>query len=128
MFTSKNAISNPRLQIVSGCPSQVLMVSVHISTACPSHGEEGADRVDLHVDAYRVASYAHGTYMDDRRNRSVLIAMVAEAGIVGDHNGSHCHAVWLHLWIFACPQSLSHRDASPFFAGFLDTPPDAPCD
>jgi hypothetical protein len=104
------------------------MVAAHISTAYPSHGEEGADRVDLRVDACRVAPYARGTYMDDRRNRSVLVSMLAGAGIVGDHNGSHSHIVWSHLPIFACPRSLSHRDASPFFAGFLDSPPDAPYD
>jgi hypothetical protein len=104
------------------------MVAAHISTACPSHGEEGADRVDLRVEASRVAPCARGACMDDRRNRSVLVSIVAEAGVVGDHNGSHCHVAWLHLRIFACPRSLSHRDASPFFAGFLDSPPDAPCD
>jgi hypothetical protein len=102
------------------------MVAAPIRT-CPSRAEEGAVRVGLHVDAGRMAVCARGACKNDRRNRSVPVSMAAAVGIVGAHNGSHGYDVWLHLRIFACPRFLSHRDASPFFAVFLDSPPDAPC-
>ena len=67
--------------------------SYDCSTVRRAQGEEGGARVDMHVHAGRAALGARGTYMGDRRNRSVLVSMVAGASIVGAHKGSHCHVV-----------------------------------
>jgi hypothetical protein len=63
--------------------------------------------------------------MDDRKNRNVLVSMAAGVSVLNLHNGFPLRASWLPWWIFARPISLSHRDASHFFAVCLDTFPDA---
>src|SRR5574341_2286895 len=90
------------------------------------HGQEGAARVDTRVDAGGVARCAWGARTGDRKSRSVLVCMMRGAALAGAHCGSHCHIAW-RLPIFASSRSLSHPDASPFFAARLDTAPDALC-
>lgn len=90
------------------------------------HGQEGAARVDTRVDAGGVARFSRGACTGDRKSRSVLVCMMRGAALVGAHCGSHCHIAW-RLPIFASSRSLSHPDASPFFAARLDTAPDALC-
>jgi hypothetical protein len=63
----------------------------------PSPSEEDAARVELHVNTGRVAVCARSTCINDRRNRGVLVSMVAGASMTDAHSGSYWHVVWLQL-------------------------------
>jgi hypothetical protein len=63
----------------------------------PSPNGEDAARVELHVNTGIVAVCARSTYINNRRNRSVLLSMVAGVSMTDAHSGSFWHVVWLQL-------------------------------
>jgi hypothetical protein len=107
------------------CTSRRSLLPIH--AAFRAHDKGGVARVDRRVHTGELARCAQDRYRGDCRSCSVLVSMMAGAALVGAHWLSHCHLLWWRMTIVAPPRGLSHPDASPFPAVWLDTAPAALC-